>query len=108
MECKRCIKCDYILPLEKFYKAGKFYQSSCIKCYNELRIDKRKSLAAIRTPKKCGFDALDEGKKEYLLELICYKVDFVEISKLTGINYRTLVHWKKLKWIPNYKEYFGE
>ncbi|MCD6036128.1 MAG: hypothetical protein K0S67_12 [Nitrososphaeraceae archaeon] len=108
MEYKTCIKCENKLPLDKFYKAGKYYQSSCIECYNGFRIDQRTSLSYITPNKKKGFDALSEDKKEYLLELICYKCDLVEISKLTGIYYRTLIYWKNKGWIPTYQEYFGK
>lgn len=106
MENKLCIKCDYYLPINKFYKAGKYYQSSCISCYNNLRIDHRKSLSYIRPLKERGFDALSEEQKENLLELICYKYNYKDISHYTGINYRTLIHWKKMQWIPKYNEYF--
>lgn len=106
MNKKLCIKCDCFLEINKFYKAGKYYQSSCISCYNNLRIDLRKSLAFVRPLRERGFDALSENKKEKLLELICFKYNYKAVSRHTGINYRTLIHWKKMKWIPTYREYF--
>lgn len=108
MEGKYCIKCDLWLDINNFYKAGKFYyQSSCISCYNGLRIDKRKIDSYVRPLKNYGFDALSEKKKELIMELICYGYNDKEIARMVNISYYTFRYWKRRQKIPSYRDYFG-
>ena len=91
---KLCKKCDTVKPLEGgFYRAGNSYQKYCIPCHNKKRNDYTFVYKYEKKPK--GFYKLDEDIRNKILYDISVRINYKEIAEKYGLNYNTLLSWKR-------------
>jgi len=107
---KYCKDCKEVLPIDDFYKAGKYRQSRCKPCYNKHTHGNLKRARAIyklkNPPKKKlnGFQKLSDDQKAELLKYLG-TMPMVNVANMVGLNKYTLLRWKKKKYFPE-TEYF--
>ena len=94
---KHCITCGQSKPLtESFYRAGRFFQTNCKPCHNQLRKKWKLTSTYVKRPKKPhGFLALPIETQALIKHELEELIPLTHIAKHHNINYTTFIHWKK-------------
>lgn len=82
-----------------FYKAGKYYQSTCKKCHN--RRERPNRYQRVKT----GFNLLNKETQYGVIEdILNGKLNSKQISNKYDIKYTTYLYWKRKGYISIQKD----
>jgi hypothetical protein len=92
---KVCAKCNNILPISSFYKAGEYYQTNCKTCHNNKRLE----LYYSTHEKKNSFEKQPQEIQDSIISQLQQKKRLKQICNELGLNYPIFSYYRRKGYI---------
>ena len=95
IKTRNCNGCKGDFPENRFYRAGKYFQSHCIPCHNARRLTYKRTKPKPKPKKATGFSALDFDVRVKIIKQLANGEKLGVVARENNIPYPTLSSWRK-------------